>query len=140
MYATANIVAAIVPESELKKFTNDVPIPISCGSSINWAAGVIDTERKLSAIPVNARATKYITIEVAGVVNPITNIGIPVNAVAATIAFHIFEVFLPTHVPAIIGIIIVSIVRGICKAPATLADLPIICIAPIGAYTFIAFW
>ena len=37
------------------------------------------------------------------------------------------------------GIIIVSIVLGICKAPATLADLPIICIAPIGAYTFIAF-
>ena len=65
--------------------------------------------------------------------NPIANIGIPAKAVAPTIAFHMFEVFFPTHVPAIIGTIIVSKVRGICKEPAILADLPITCIAPIGA-------
>ena len=58
LYATANTATAIVHESEFAKLTREVPIPISSGASIACAVGVMDTARKLSAIPVTASATK----------------------------------------------------------------------------------
>ena len=45
-------VAATREEMEFMKVINDVPIPSSCGCNVACAAGVIDTDLKLSAIPV----------------------------------------------------------------------------------------
>jgi len=132
------VAAAIAIESVLTKLTMDIPTPILLASKASCAEGVIETERKLSAIPVMAKATKNTMSGVDGEVNAK---GIKLNVtsvVEIAIAFQRLHFCFPTQVPTNAGKAIVIIVRGSNSEPDTVAETPKTDWTTYGPYEFIA--
>ena len=111
---------------EFMKFNKAVPVDKVSGVKVAWAAGVIETALKLSAMPVTLNKTKKIIIEKEEEIMVKGNMAKATNPEASAIDFQEFPLCFPTQIPVNAGKIMVMMVRGIDNNPTVVALLRII--------------